>query len=50
MKKDQHIDAELFDLFLSSGVYLDYAHQYMRPEQIDHVDLHLYLPKNDAAN
>nr|WP_314859558.1 HD domain-containing phosphohydrolase [uncultured Undibacterium sp.] len=43
MKKDLHIDAELFDLFLSSGVYLNYARQYMRPEQIDDVDLSLYL-------
>ena len=49
MKKDQHIDAELFDLFLSSGVYLDYARQYMRPEQIDHVDLQQYLPESHAA-
>jgi HD-GYP domain-containing protein (c-di-GMP phosphodiesterase class II) len=50
MKKDQHIDAELFDLFLSSGVYLDYARQFMRPEQIDHVDLHLYLPESSATS
>ena len=43
MKKDRHIDPELFDLFLSSGVYLEYARRYMRPEQIDAVDIRQYL-------
>jgi len=42
-KKDQHIDADLFDLFLTSGVYLEYAKMYLRPEQIDHVDITQYL-------
>lgn len=42
-KKDRHIDADLFDLFLSSGVYLDYAKKYLRPEQIDEVDIAPYL-------
>ena len=35
MKKDQHIDPELFDLFLRSGVYREYAERFMKPEQID---------------
>ncbi|MBE9610987.1 HD domain-containing phosphohydrolase [Chitinilyticum piscinae] len=39
MKKDQHIDAELFELFLRSGVYRDYAERFMRPEQVDEVDI-----------
>ena len=39
MKTDQHIDPDLFDLFLESGVYLDYAKRYMEPEYIDEVDL-----------
>ena len=43
MRDDQHIDAELFDLFLCAGVYLDYARQFMRPEQIDAVDVGAYL-------
>ena len=43
MKKDGHIDPELFDLFLRSGVHLDYAKRFMRPEQIDEVDLAAYL-------
>lgn len=43
MKKDSHLDPELFELFLRSGVYLDYAHRFMKPEQIDEVDVGQYL-------
>ena len=43
MQRDQHIDAELFALFLRSGVYRDYAERYMRPELIDPVDIQAYL-------
>ncbi|CAA7612707.1 HD domain-containing phosphohydrolase [Magnetospirillum sp. SS-4] len=42
-KKDKHIDADLFDLFLSSGVYLRYAERYLRPEQLDEVDVSRYI-------
>jgi len=45
MKKDQHIDGGLFDLFLSSGIYLTYAHQFLSPEQIDQVDIQQYLKR-----
>jgi HD-GYP domain-containing protein (c-di-GMP phosphodiesterase class II) len=43
MKKDQHIDPDLFDLFLQSGVYLDYAKQFLAEAQIDEVDITRYL-------
>ena len=43
MKKDQHIDPQLFDLFLTSGVFLEYAEKYLEPEQIDAVDISEYL-------
>jgi HD-GYP domain-containing protein (c-di-GMP phosphodiesterase class II) len=43
MKKDKHIDPDLFELFLSSGVYKDYAHQFLTPDQIDEVDISVYL-------
>lgn len=43
MKKDQHIDPELFELFLRSGVYREYAERYMPEELIDEVDIHTYL-------
>jgi len=38
MKKENHIDADLFDLFVRSGVYLDYAKSYLQESQIDEVD------------
>ena len=43
MKEAKHIDAGLFDLFLQSGVYLEYAKQYLNPEQIDEVHIEKYL-------
>jgi hypothetical protein len=43
MRNDQHIDADLFDLFLESGVYRAYAEQYLDPGQIDAVDIRQYL-------
>jgi hypothetical protein len=43
MAKDQHIDTDLFRLFLSSGAYLEYAREYLQPEQIDDVNLSQYL-------
>jgi HD-GYP domain-containing protein (c-di-GMP phosphodiesterase class II) len=46
MKRKQHIDPDLFDLFLRTGVYREYAEKFMRPEQIDAVDIAPYL---DAA-
>jgi hypothetical protein len=39
MVKDGHIDAELYDLFLTSRVWADYASRFMKPDQIDEVDV-----------
>lgn len=39
MTQHDHLDPDLFEIFLKSGVYLNYAHQFLKPEQIDHVDL-----------
>ena len=43
MKREQHIDPDLFDLFLSTGVFRRYAEKHMRPEQIDAVDIAPHL-------
>ena len=43
MKKDRHIDPALFELFLTSGVYLDYGREFLEPEQLDEVDIEEYL-------
>ena len=45
MKKDEHIDAELFDLFLRSGIWLGYGRRFLQAEQIDEVDISRYLGK-----
>ena len=36
-------DADLFNLFLSSGVYLEYANKYFSAEQIDEVNIEDYM-------
>jgi HD-GYP domain-containing protein (c-di-GMP phosphodiesterase class II) len=38
-KENGHIDPDLFDVFIREKVYLDYATQFLRPEQIDSVDV-----------
>ena len=43
MAKDKHIDPDIFKLFLKSGIYLQYANKYLKPEQIDTVDISTYL-------
>jgi hypothetical protein len=40
MSRDGHIDPDLFDVFVRAGVWRDYAARFLRPEQIDPVDLH----------
>lgn len=50
MVKDQHIDPDLFELFLRSGVWQAYAQKYLRPEQIDPVRIEDYLPGQAAAS
>lgn len=43
MRADQHIDPELFELFLRSGVCREYAVRFLRPEQLDEVRIEDYL-------
>jgi HD-GYP domain-containing protein (c-di-GMP phosphodiesterase class II) len=38
MKQDGHIDPDIFDIFIKQRVYLDYADEFLDPEQIDHID------------
>jgi HD-GYP domain-containing protein (c-di-GMP phosphodiesterase class II) len=39
MKLDNHIDPDIFDLFIREKIYLKYAEKFLEPEQIDHVDI-----------
>jgi len=48
MRNDQHIDDELFDLFLTSGAYKTYADRCLLPEQIDEVDISQFLTERTS--
>ena len=39
MKKEGHIDPELFDLFVREGIYQAYAEKFLHADQLDEVDL-----------
>lgn len=49
MRQGDHIDPDLFDVFIDSKVYLEYARHYLKPEQIDEIDENAipgYIPIN----
>ena len=49
MKLDNHVDADLFDVFINEKIYLDYANKYLGKNQIDDVvfeDIPGYAPLN----
>jgi len=50
MRNDKHIDSDLFDLFLSSGVYLEYAEKYLAKDQIDDVDINQFLSSKKLSS
>jgi HD-GYP domain-containing protein (c-di-GMP phosphodiesterase class II) len=43
MKNDYHIDEDLFEIFVKSGVYKKYASDYVTKTQIDDVDVESVL-------
>jgi HD-GYP domain-containing protein (c-di-GMP phosphodiesterase class II) len=49
MKLDNHVDADLFDIFINEKIYLDYANKFLGKNQIDDVDFNDipgYIPLN----
>lgn len=42
---DQHIDPQLFELFVQADIYQQYAASYLQPQQIDAVDKNSLLMK-----
>ena len=38
MKLDNHIDADIFDLFIREKIYLKYAEKFLESQQIDEID------------
>jgi HD-GYP domain-containing protein (c-di-GMP phosphodiesterase class II) len=49
MCRGDHVDPELFGLFVRSGIAQSYAERYLRPEQIDPVDTAAILAKAGLA-
>jgi HD-GYP domain-containing protein (c-di-GMP phosphodiesterase class II) len=49
MTLENHLDADLFEEFVSSGVYMEYARQYLHPNQIDEVDEDQLVIVNSVA-
>lgn len=43
MKDTNHIDADIFDVFVRDGIYLDYAKKFLKDYQIDAVDVNELL-------
>lgn len=43
MMQRGHVDKDVFELFICSGVYLEYAKQYLPEDQLDEVDVSEYL-------
>ncbi len=50
MAKNGHVDPDVFNLFLNSGVYLRYAHRYLPPHQIDVTTIESYLVERKDAS
>ena len=48
MMQRGHVDQDVFELFIRSGVYLDYARSYLPESQIDEVDISQYLASEEA--
>ncbi len=49
MKRDNHLDPDLLDLFVESGVWKAYAEKFLDPAQIDEPDLDFILQMRPAA-
>ncbi|MCS0495844.1 hypothetical protein NVS89_12090 [Ancylobacter sp. MQZ15Z-1] len=49
MKRDNHLDPDLLDLFLTSGLWRDYADHHLRPDQIDEPDIEAVLAIRPAG-
>ncbi len=45
MAKNQHIDVDIFNLFLTSSIWKNYANKFLASHQIDEVDIEDYIVK-----
>lgn len=49
MKRDRHLDPDLLDLFLASGIWREYARNFLAPDQQDEPDIDAVLAIRPAA-
>lgn len=42
MRDNNHIDPDLFDIFIDEEVYMDYAREFLEPHQLDKIDKRVY--------
>ncbi len=47
---DEHIDRDLFELFLARGIHVQYARRFLDPSQIDQVDVSHFLRPESARH
>ncbi|MCK6265169.1 transporter substrate-binding domain-containing protein [Vibrio sp. ZSDE26] len=50
MALDDHLDIDIFRLFLESGVYIQYAKEHLPASQIDMVDITKYRPVSESVS
>ncbi len=43
LKKENHIDGDLFEIFLTSGIHSEYAEKFLQPYQRDSIDISKYI-------
>jgi len=48
MKREHHLDPDLLDLFVTAGVWRDYAHRFLDKTQIDTPDTEALLKAQPA--
>ncbi|MFT0860920.1 HD-GYP domain-containing protein, partial [Ancylobacter sp. G4_0304] len=49
MKRDGHLDPDLLDLFLRSGIWRDYAREHLSPGQLDEPDIAAVLAMHPVS-
>jgi len=43
MVKKEHLDKNIFEIFLKKGIYKEYAKKYLNKEQIDEINLDEFI-------
>ena len=43
MKNKQMLDSEIYEIFIKQQIFMQYAKKYLKPEQIDIIDINDYI-------